>query len=322
MTQSQYNAIIKASEKERLAEITKIANRLNRLFNKSFNDVGALLKHAKLYGKSLDPATKKRVEALTNELYERVNIEIRAGVGEAFDSSNKLSNAIEKKILPKVDVSNLKGNTNAVEAFLKRKDGNGFNFSKRIWKHNNYYKKKINDAIADALQNGKSAKQLSKELAAFVSPNAKGKGIYTDPRKNAERLARSEISRAYNEADHIRWRDAWYIKGIKVDLSMSHPKYDSCDSLDNIYPKGFKFSKWHVHCLCYAIPILVSERVQSLMQDYKLGLRDKPPKVRYINAMPTQTLKWVERNSERIKGWSNRPYFITENANYFKGLIQ
>ena len=77
MTQSQLNKLIALSEKERLEAITKVANKISKLVGKSFKDVSALLQYARLInGRSLDPLTKKKVEKLADELFDRVRIEI------------------------------------------------------------------------------------------------------------------------------------------------------------------------------------------------------------------------------------------------------
>jgi hypothetical protein len=323
MTQSQLNKLIALSEKERLEQITKVANKISKLVGKSFKDVSALLQYARLINdRSLDPLTKKKVEKLADELFDRVRVEITGGISGALKQSEKLSNHIESQITgvkPKLDVS---GSDAALQSYLNKKQSDGFRFSKRIWKHNNLYKKKMNDAITDALKTGKSAKQLAKDLAGFVSPKAKGKGIYTDPRKNAERLARSEINMAYRRADSERWAKQWFVVGIKVNLSPAHPIFDLCDALDNRYPKDFVFVGWHPQCLCYATPILCSEAEQGRMNEYRLGLRPNPPKLRTVNKMPKDALQWVKMNKDRIAGWQTKPYWLQDNKRYFKEVLR
>ena len=99
MTQAQLNKLIALSEKERLEQITKVANKISKLVGKSFKDVSALLQYARLInGRSLDPLTKKKVEKLADELFDRVRIEITGGISGALKQSEKLSNHIESQI--------------------------------------------------------------------------------------------------------------------------------------------------------------------------------------------------------------------------------
>lgn len=323
MTQSQLNKLIALSEKERLERITKVANKISKLVGKSFKDVSALLQYARLINdRSIDPLTKKKVEKLADELFDRVRIEITGGISGALKQSEKLSNHIESQITgvkPKLDSS---GSNAALQAYLNKKQSDGFRFSKRIWKHNNLYKKKMNDAITDALKTGKSAKQLAKDLSGFVSPKAKGKGIYTDPRKNAERLARSEINMAYRRADSERWAKQWFVVGLKISLSASHPHYDLCDWMVGRYPKDYVFLGFHPNCLCIATPILCTEKEQDLMNMHRMGLRPNPPKLRNVTKMPKGALQWAHNNKDRVKSWSNTPYFLTSNQKYFKEVLK
>lgn len=320
MTQAQLSELIALSEKERIEAITKVANKISKLVGKSFKDVSALLQYARLINdRSLDPLTKKKVEKLADELFDRVRIEITGGISGALKQSEKLSNHIESQITgvkPKLDVS---GSDAALQSYLNKKQSG---FSKRIWKHNNLYKKKMNDAITDALKTGKSAKQLAKDLAGFVSPKAKGKGIYTDPRKNAERLARSEINMAYRRADSERWAKQWFVVGILVSLGHRHAVYDVCDHMVGRYPKDYVFLGFHPNCWCVATPILCSEAEQDRMNEYRMGLRANPPKLRTVNKMPKDALRWVEKNKERIANWKAKPYFLEDNMKYFKDALR
>ena len=321
MTQSELNKITKAYHAARNSEIQKIVNRIAKLFNRSFKDVGQMLKAARLVNKrSLDASTKKKIEKLCAQLFKKIQEEITAGAVNAHVASDKLSYAIETKIFGKGALPTLKvygkGSERAALQILNQTNY-GKKFSARIWKQQQNYRKRIENVMVDALKEGKSAKQAAKDLVSAHYKNTSGKGAYTDPRKNAERLTRTEINKNYQRADHERWKKAWYIKGIRVDLSNSHPVYDLCDKLATIYPKDFVFIGWHPNCLCHAIPILVSEAEQSRYEDYTLGLRKEPPKIRYIAKPPAAFNKWIEENKERMMNWkSGLPDWVLLNEKY------
>jgi len=320
MTQSELDKLLKAHQSARQSEIQKIVNRIARLFGRSFKDVGQLLKAARLVNRrSLDASTKANIEKLCKALFKKISDEITAGAINAHISSDKLSYAIETKILGKKALPTVKvygrGSETAALQILNQKNY-GKKFSDRIWKQHQNYRKRIENVMVDALKTGKSAKSVAKDLVSAKYKRASGPGIYIDPRKNAERLTRSEINKNYQRADHNRWKDAWYVKGIRVNLSYSHPRFDICDYLATIYPRDFVFIGWHPQCLCHAIPVLISEKEQSLMEDYKLGLRKDPPKIRYVTKPPAAFNKWIGDNEERIRRWKNRPDWLTENEKY------
>lgn len=123
------------------------------------------------------------------------------------------------------------------------------------------------------------------------------------------RLARTEINMAYRYADYERWKDMDFVLGIKIQLSDAHPKYDICDVLQGEYPKDFKFGGWHPHCLCFATPILQSDK------DFIAGKQPKP-----ITELPQNFKDWYEFHKDEIQIATEKgklPYFLRDN----KGVI-
>lgn len=207
--------------------------------------------------------------------------------------------------------------------------GNRFqpqNLSRRVWKLSQSYKKTIRETLTKSLREGIGAKQIAKELVKNLrdptGTKPAGQGVYRSPRKNAERLARTEINMAYEWEDFNRWQSLWFVVGIEIRLSAQHPKYDICDHMVGIYPKDFMFSGWHPNCLCIAIPILAPQEIRDQMMDYELGLIDKKPDVEYVQSIPESAKGWMKENSKRIAGWSTTPYFIQFNDKYLGEYLQ
>lgn len=221
-------------------------------------------------------------------------------------------------------------NYSAREAFIKRKDtggrNQGLNLSKRVHKLSNVYKKAINETLVEGIKEGKPAREIAKNLRTNLRNNKKvenpGTGVYKSPQKNAERLSRNEINLAYANADYDRWQQMWFVVGIEIRLSNRHPKYDICDSMKGVYPKNFHFTLWHPNCLCIALPVLAPRDVRDQMLDYELGLTDKPPAVKYVDKMPKEATAWIKKNADRIKGWSNTPYWVESNPDFVTALIK
>ena len=124
------------------------------------------------------------------------------------------------------------------------------------------------------------------------------------------RLARTEINMAYRYADYERWKDMDFVLGIKIQLSDAHPKYDICDVLQGEYPKDFKFGGWHPHCLCFATPILQSDK------DFIAGKQPKP-----IKELPQNFKDWYEFHKDQIQIANEKgklPYFLRDNKFVFE----
>lgn len=119
------------------------------------------------------------------------------------------------------------------------------------------------------------------------------------------RLTRTEINMAYRTADYERWKDMDFVLGVEIQLSGAHPEYDICDILQGKYPKTFKFTGWHPHCLCFATPILQSD------EDFIAG---KEPKL--ITELPQNFKDWYKFHKEEIQIATDKgklPYFLRDN---------
>lgn len=156
-----------------------------------------------------------------------------------------------------------------------------------------------------------------------------GRGVYRSSRKNALRLAATEINMAYRYADNVRWQSEPFIRGIRIRLSGNHtlngkPFYDICDELQGDYPKSFMWSGWHVKCRCSASPILIPQeemdKIYKLPEDEYQNYRPKD----LITEMPDKFKSWFEQNKDKIEASIERgtqPYFIRDNTNILRKLL-
>lgn len=120
----------------------------------------------------------------------------------------------------------------------------------------------------------------------------------------------------YAKVDHDRWKEMWSVVGIEIMRSPSNPDYDFeiCSHLQGRFPKGFFFpGGWHSKCTCVAVPILVSDKINNEMSEYKLGIRKKAPFVRYYKAIPKNVLSYAKRNMAQC----STQYWYRVNENYF-----
>lgn len=156
-----------------------------------------------------------------------------------------------------------------------------------------------------------------------------GRGVYRSSRKNALRLAATEINMAYRYADNVRWQSEPFIRGIRIRLSGNHtlngkPFYDICDELQGDYPKSFMWSGWHVKCRCSASPILIPQdemdKIYNLPEDEYQNYRPKD----LITEMPDKFKSWFEQNKDKIEASIERgtqPYFIRDNKSIIDNLF-
>ncbi len=84
-------------------------------------------------------------------------------------------------------------------------------------------------------------------------------------RYNAERIARTEMARAYADGQMNRYINDDDVVALKWTLSSRHPRYDICDFYANadlyglgkgVYPKNkFPMLPAHPHCMCRISPV-------------------------------------------------------------------
>ena len=71
-------------------------------------------------------------------------------------------------------------------------------------------------------------------------------------------MAATETNKAFRTADYERWQNMDFVTGIEVERSpTNHGPCPVCDAKAGKYPKDFKFTGWHPHCICVATPIMM-----------------------------------------------------------------
>lgn len=167
-------------------------------------------------------------------------------------------------------------NTAAVEAIWAR-TRNGMKLSDRIWKTSDNARDNMRSIILDGVARGRDSAKVARDLERYVKQGAAtmagdypgmmariGKRVPKDLCYEAFRLARSEMSMAFMEGTYAAGRVNPAYKGVRWQLSSSHPLPDVCDDLASAdlyglgpggYPAGDEPPYPHANCLCYTSPI-------------------------------------------------------------------
>lgn len=274
------------------------------------------------------PITKDRVQKLQQQFVSDLGGVIMSGTSEEWKRSNLLQDMIADKVLGKY-VGEHKGkefehyyqkNSGALKAFQQRKD-KGLNLSQKLWNQSADYKTELEDILSVSIEKGIDAVTLSKRVSKYLWDFPSMQAAYEEKfghasrAKNCEyrsiRLARSEINMAYRKAEQERWRQFDFVLGYEIKLSGSHPERDICDTLAGKYPKDFEFLGWHPNCMCYCVPLLMSEDEYFAEDDKELS--------NIVEDVPEQFKHWQEANQYRIDSAEKRgtlPYFLRDNAKY------
>lgn len=132
-----------------------------------------------------------------------------------------------------------------------------------------------------------------------------GQGVYRSARKNALRVARTEINAAYHKARNGRWANEPFVIGQHIHISPQHdPDEDAdiCDELEGYYPKDFDWDGWHPQCICTSDPVMISGEERK--QFYKRMLNGEnmsgyvsPDSIKDV---PDQYKRYIEANGDKI----------------------
>lgn len=132
-----------------------------------------------------------------------------------------------------------------------------------------------------------------------------GMGVYRSARKNALRVARTEINNAYLAAHNERWANEPFVIGQHIHLSPQHdPEKDAdiCDELEGYYPKEFKWSGWHPQCMCTSDPVMISGEEKENFYDLLYAGEDMSNYVspNRVKDIPEQYKRYIEQNADAI----------------------
>lgn len=242
----------------------------------------------------------------------------------------------------------------------------GIEASARIWQQN--AKKEIEIIVQNGIKEGKSPSEIAQSIRGYlVEPRRyeksvynpetgrlersdasreyhPGQGVYRSSYKNALRMARTEMTQAYRQAEWESYQNNPLIKAYEIRLSGNHttlkivkgkhiavPLTDICDKLAGVYPKTFKWVGWHPQCRCLMIPVMVSKsefrdllEARKADREAKRAGKEATAVEKFSNKtaaakLPAQYEKWLTDNQQRIeaarKAGLKLPQWIVDNEN-------
>lgn len=322
----------KKAYKELSKRLAGYMMRVRNIYDR-LNEKAAMLVESVGYDGSVEfsfadyPETKRDLQLLQRQFVGDMQSLIYSGTSSEWKRSNLLQDLVANKALKyyraQVAVKKFKhyyqANSDQLKAFQRRTE-RGLNLSEKLWNQSQVYKDSLEATISTAIEKGMSAVTLSKRISKYLNDWPSLQADYQEKFGKATncydceyrsiRLARNEINIAYRTAEQLRWQQFDFILGYKIKLSGSHPARDICDDMVGDYPKEFKFVGWHPNCLCYTVPIVMSE------EEYWSDSRENSPNL--VTAPPENFGKWMDKatNLERIGKASERgtlPYWLRDN---------
>ncbi len=159
-------------------------------------------------------------------------------------------------------------NTDAVNAVMAWKPG-GLAFSDRVWEITWQTQKNLLQAIQTGVMQGTSAAEISRQIRNMLAlPDTfrgdvlkdfhPGVGVYKSAYKNALRLARTELNRAFIEGTYRYAKQKTWIIGYIWRTGAAVPCEEVCaPNRDKFFDKATPPDlPAHPHCLCFPQPVL------------------------------------------------------------------
>lgn len=153
-----------------------------------------------------------------------------------------------------------------------------------------------------------------------------GMGVYRSARKNALRVARTEINSAYHKARNERWQNEPFVIGQYIHVSPQHDIDDICNDLEGRYPKYFDWRSWHANCMCTSDPITIQGEEKKEFYKRLMAGEDMSNYVSpyTILTMPEKYNQYIRDNSEAIVKAGMRgklAWHLQDNTKYWTHLL-
>ena len=274
--------------------------------------------------KELYKETKEKISAIDeNKLQHRYLSEVKKAYEEAIRNSNKKVKKVIKKNIKEsselannvqLDFFNLineKYSLDMKETFKNMfakvpeevakeilfgkaySDRKGL--SERIWRDTRAFDKDIDYIISKGILDKKSSIEIAKDLEKYVKTSAKidtdWSKCYPGSRKkvdyNAQRLARTSVSHAFQQAQIRSCKKNIYVEGIQWLTSNAHSRTcDLCKDRDGVIYNKNDVPIDHPNGLCTTIPIITKS-----LEDIGTELRE------WVDGVENEKLdKWLKDN--------------------------
>lgn len=153
-----------------------------------------------------------------------------------------------------------------------------------------------------------------------------GMGVYRSARKNALRVARTEINSAYHKARNERWQNEPFVIGQYIHVSPQHNIDDICNDLEGRYPKDYVWISWHPQCICTSDPITIQGEEKKEFYKRLMAGEDMSNYVSPFSVltMPEKYNQYIKDNSEAIVKAGMRgklAWHLQDNTKYWAHLL-
>lgn len=318
------NAIRNLNEQFSIAQNKILIRKINTILRNQFSK----------FNLTLINAIQKEFAITSDDLWKNL--------GRRYSKSTAQTKAFDK--IRTQATASVRDIASESKSFIDQSKG-GLKISDRVWKAFENIPKEIDAMVQNHIKEGKSADLLARDLQKnLTEPNrlfrrvintktgklewsnsAKnyhpGQGIYRSSYKNALRLSRTEINRAYRLAEWNGYQNNNLIYGYQIVLSNNtENQCETCRKLAGVYPKWFKWDGWHPQCRCHMIPVMMPTEDWKELIRLRFSGKESEFKPKFIKDLPPQFVSYLQDNKERISNAASLPYWFEDNLGKLQRL--
>lgn len=211
-----------------------------------------LAKEIKIIHTKVEKVIKKNTEKSTN-LANNVQLDFFMQINEQYNLNMKDTFSSMFSKIPKAAMDEILHGT----AYKDRKG-----LSKRIWKYTKKFDKDIDYIVTEGIANKKTAYEIAKDLEIYVNPKARKpwewSNVYPNASEkvdyNAQRLARTAVNHAFQQAQKRSCEKNPYVEGIRWLSASTHRTCELCNSRNGVLYSVKDVPLDHPNGLCTTIP--------------------------------------------------------------------
>lgn len=278
MNNKDYLKLCEEAQRKKLKLAKKQEQQIKQIYDDMYKNLSKKLKKV-----NSGTLTERYLEDLQKELakeIKEVHSKVKKIIKVNISESSKLANNVQLDFFMsmdrkcKLDMKDTwagmfskipKAAMNEILFGEVYKDRKGL--SKRIWQDTKKFEKDIDYIIAEGIANKKSTFDIAKDLEIYVKPNSRKNWewskVYPNTSKtvdyNAQRLARTSISHAFQQAQKRSCQKNPFVSGIQWLTSNSHRTCELCSSRNGVIYSVNDVPLDHPNGMCTTIPVLEKE---------------------------------------------------------------
>lgn len=165
-------------------------------------------------------------------------------------------------------------------------DVRSYRLSDAVWQAGDATRQQVNEVVRLGIAQGRGAVDIARDLEQYLLPRI-GKQRTFNPygvrymghegaAHAAMRIARTEISRAFNQATYTSALHNPWVDKVAWVLSLAHPKIDICDDLAGVYPiRAARIPPAHPYCICRTESVVAdsAQDIQAIAADIRATMQ-------------------------------------------------